>query len=81
MIKFGHQIFYMYIFNDTKIAFADRSTAQLEKAKWMFTAIQHPSLTNFGIGALNFTIKNNFPLVEDIVKNILCEQFCGGETR
>ena len=47
MIKFGHQIFYMSIFNDTKIAFADRSTAQLEKAKWMFTAIQHPSLTNF----------------------------------
>ena len=81
MIKFGHQIFYMSIFNDTKIAFADRSTAQLEKAKWMFTAIQYPSLTNFGIGALNFTIKNNFPLVKDIVKNTLFEQFCGGETR
>ena len=36
----------MSIFNDTKIAFAEKSTAQLEKAKWMFTAIKYPSLTN-----------------------------------
>ena len=71
----------MSIFNDTKIAFADKTTAQLEKAKWMFTAIQYPSLTSFGIGVLNFTVKNNFPFVEGIVKTTLFEQFCGGETR
>jgi proline dehydrogenase len=71
----------MSIFNDTKIAFAEKSTAQLEKAKWMFTAIKYPSLTNVGINVLNFTIKNNFPLVTDLVKNTLFEQFCGGETR
>lgn len=71
----------MSIFNDTKIAFADKTTAQLEKAKWMFTAIKHPHLTSFGINLLNFTVKNNFPLVETIVKNTLFEQFCGGVTR
>ena len=71
----------MSIFNDTKIAFAEKSTAQLEKAKWMFTAIKYPSLTNVGINVLNFTIKNNFPFVTDLVKNTLFEQFCGGETR
>ena len=71
----------MSIFNDTKIAFAEKSTAQLEKAKWMFTAIKYPSLTNVGINVLNFTIKNNFPLVTDLVKTTLFEQFCGGETR
>ncbi len=71
----------MSIFNDTKIAFAEKSTAQLEKAKWMFTAIKYPSLTNVGINVLNFTIKNNFPLVADLVKTTLFEQFCGGETR
>ncbi len=71
----------MSIYNDTKIAFADKTTAQLQKAKWMFTAIQYPSLTNFGINILNFTIKNNFPFVENIVKSTLFEQFCGGVTR
>jgi len=71
----------MSIFNDTKIAFADKTTSQLEKAKWMFTAIQYPSLTNVGINVLNFTIKNDFPFVEGIVKSTLFEQFCGGETR
>ena len=71
----------MEIFNNTEIAFADKSTAQLQKAKWMFTAIKYPSLTNFGIKFLNFAIKFNFPFVQTILKNTLFEQFCGGETR
>ena len=61
----------MSIFNNTQIAFAEKTSAQLEKAKWMFTAIQYPNLTNLGIGALNFTMKNNFPFVEGIVKSTL----------
>ncbi|WKS94598.1 proline dehydrogenase family protein [Riemerella columbina] len=71
----------MSIFDNTKIAFADKATAQLEKAKWMFTMIKYPALTNIGIKLLNFSIKHNFPLVETIVKNTLFQQFCGGETR
>ncbi len=71
----------MSIFNDTKIAFADKSDAQLRKAYWMFKMIEHPNITALGIKLLNFTIKNNFPLVTGIVKNTLFEQFCGGETR
>jgi proline dehydrogenase len=68
-------------FNDTEIAFVDKTTRQLEKAKLMFTAIQYPKITNLGISVLNFTIKNNFPFVTGIVRNTLFEQFCGGETR
>lgn len=68
----------MNIFNNTEVAFVDKSTKQLEKAKWMFTMIQHPKLTNLGIKLLNFTVNNNFPFVETIVKNTLFEQFCGG---
>ncbi|MGC4129576.1 MAG: proline dehydrogenase family protein [Bergeyella sp.] len=71
----------MSVFNDTKLAFADKSTRQLEKAKWMFRMIQYPWLTGTGIKALNFSIHNNFPFVTDIVKNTLFEQFCGGESR
>lgn len=68
-------------FNDTKIAFQDKSSAQLKKAYWMFKAIENPTLTNLGINVLNFTIKNEFPFVESVVKNTLFEQFAGGETR
>lgn len=71
----------MSIFNDTQIAFADKTTGQLNKAKLMFTAISYPRLTSMGISVLNFTVKNNFPLVTGIVRNTLFEQFCGGETR
>lgn len=70
----------MPLFDDTKIAFADKTDAQLKKAYWMFKMIESPSLTNIGISTLNFTIHNNFPFVTGIVKNTLFEQFCGGET-
>ena len=70
----------MSIFNNTQIAFADKTDSQLRKAFWMFKAIEQPIITNVGISALNFTVKNNFPFVTDIVKKTLFEQFCGGET-
>lgn len=71
----------MSIFNDTKIAFQDKTMEQLKKAKWMFKAIENPALTGVGIGLLNFSIRNNFPFVEGIVRKTLFEQFVGGETR
>lgn len=71
----------MSIFNDTKLAFADKTDAQLKKAYWMFKAIENPSLTKVGVSLLNFTVRNNFPFVDGIVKQTLFDQFCGGETR
>ena len=71
----------MPIFNDTKVAFADKTDAQLRKAYWMFKMIEQPALTNLGTSLLNFTVHNNFPFVNGIVKNTLFEQFVGGETR
>lgn len=71
----------MSIFNDTKLAFADKTDAQLKKAYWMFKAIEQPALTNIGVSVLNFTVHNDFPFVKGIVKKTLFEQFCGGETR
>lgn len=71
----------MSIFNDTKIAFQDKKTPELKKAYWMFKAIEHPTLTNIGIKFLNFSIRNNFPFVESVLKKTLFQQFVGGETR
>ena len=71
----------MSIFDNTQIAFADKSDSQLKKAYWMFKAIEQPLITNIGITSLNFAVKNNIPFVNTIVKKTLFEQFCGGETR
>lgn len=71
----------MSIFNDTQIAFADKSDAQLRKAFWMFKMIEHPHLTKFGSSILNFSVDKGLPFVNGIIKNTLFEQFVGGETR
>lgn len=71
----------MAIFNNTEIAFKDKKTSELKRAYWMFKMIENPWLTGLGIKALNFSIKNNFPFVEGIVKKTLFAQFVGGETR
>ena len=71
----------MSIFNNTALAFADKSDYQLKKAYWMFKLIEQPALTKIGTRILNFTVHNNFPLAGDLVKATLFEQFCGGETR
>lgn len=71
----------MSIFDDTRIAFQDKSTGDLKKAYWMFKAIAMPSLTNLGIGMMNFAVRNNLPFVDGILKDTLFRQFVGGETR
>lgn len=50
----------MPIFNDTKVAFADKSDAQLRKAYWMFKMIEQPALTSLGTSVLNFTGTQQF---------------------
>ena len=71
----------MNIFNNTQIAFADKSDSQLRKAFWMFKLIEQPALTSIGTSVLNFAVHHNFPFAGNVVKATLFEQFCGGETR
>lgn len=71
----------MSVFNNTKIAFADKSDAELRKAFWMFKLIEQPTLTKIGTSVLNFSVKNNIPFAGDVVKYTLFSQFCGGVTR
>ncbi len=56
----------MPIFNDTKVAFADKTDAQLRKAYWMFKMIEQPALTSLGTSVLNFTVHNNFPFITEL---------------
>lgn len=71
----------MSVFNNTKIAFADKSDAELRKAFWMFKLIEQPTLTKIGTSVLNFAVSNSIPFAGDLVKYTLFSQFCGGVTR
>ncbi len=71
----------MSIFNDTQLAFSLKSNFELKKAYLLFKSIQNPTLSNLGINFLQFSIKNNLPGVDFIIKNTMYTQFCGGETR
>ena len=71
----------MSIFENTEVAFADKSNAELQKAYWMFKMIEQPALTRLGSGMLNKAIEWKLPFAGEVVKNTLFAQFVGGETR
>jgi proline dehydrogenase len=67
-------------FDDTAIAFADKSDFELRKMYWLFSAMNSNFLVKTGTFALQITFKIRFPFVKNIVKNTIFEHFCGGET-
>ena len=66
-------------FQDTKIAFADKSDAELEKKYWLFKLMNSPFLTNIGTKSTAFALKIGLP-IKSLVKQTIFKQFCGGET-
>ena len=66
-------------FQDTKIAFADKTDAELEKKYWLFKLMNSPFLTNIGTKSTAFALKLGLP-IQGLVKNTIFKQFCGGET-
>ena len=67
------------IFNNTEVAFAVKSDAELEKAYWLFKLIKSESLVKLGTGATKFALKHHLP-VESIIKTTVFDHFCGGVT-
>ena len=69
----------MISFDDTRIAFADKTTAELKKAWWMFILVKNPGLVKVGSVLLNVANRIRFPL-RWALKTTVFEHFCGGET-
>ncbi len=65
------------IFNNTEVAFAIKSDAELEKAYWLFKMIKNESLVKLGTGVTKFALKHHLP-VEAIIKTTVFDHFCGG---
>lgn len=66
-------------FDDTQVAFAHKTDADLKKAYRLFQAFSNPFLVNKGPALANMAMSIGLP-IKPLIKSTLFHQFCGGET-
>lgn len=66
-------------FDNTEIAFRNKSNAELNQAYWLFKIIGNNFLTKIGPPITNFMLNIGFP-IKGAIKATIFKQFCGGET-
>ncbi len=69
----------MLSFNDTRIAFHDKSNYELKKALWLFRTVKNSALVNAGSSMLQVAMSLQLP-VNWALKPTVFSHFCGGET-
>jgi proline dehydrogenase len=65
--------------SDTAIAFADKSSADLWRATWLFRIIGNPTVSGIGQGFTKVALALRLP-IKGAIKSTIFKQFCGGET-
>ncbi|MEP6903353.1 MAG: proline dehydrogenase family protein [Actinomycetota bacterium] len=66
-------------FQDTAIAFADKTNSDLKEKYRLFRMMNSPALVSFGTRMTNFALACGLP-VKGLIKHTIFDQFCGGET-
>lgn len=66
-------------FEDTAIAFSYKSDAELRKANFIFTLVNHPIISTIAIGAVRIGLFLRLP-IKGIIRKTVFSHFCGGET-
>jgi len=64
---------------DTAVAFADKSNAELKKRYWLFRMMNSPSLNSFGTKMAELSLRFRLPF-KWAIKATVFKHFCGGET-
>lgn len=67
------------IFDDTETAFDLKSNDELNRALFLFSMINRPTLVKIGTYLTNISLKLHLP-VEGLIKKTIFSQFSGGET-
>lgn len=67
-------------FDDTAVAFAPKSDAELRKMYALFAAMNSNSLVKTGGGLMKAALKWSLPGTKFLIKKSIFSQFCGGET-
>lgn len=66
-------------FDDTEIAFRNKSNSALDAAYWLFKLISSNFLTKVGPPVTNFLLNIGLP-IKGLIKATIFKHFCGGET-
>lgn len=66
-------------FENTEIAFKNKSDKDLDRAYWLFKMVASSSLIKIGTPITNFSLNIGLP-IQGIIRNTIYKQFCGGET-
>ncbi|TKC62421.1 proline dehydrogenase [Pedobacter hiemivivus] len=66
-------------FDDTEIAFRNKSNNELNAAYWLFKLISSNFLTKVGPPITNFFLNIGLP-IKGVIKATIFKHFCGGET-
>lgn len=64
---------------DTEVAFADKSNAQLKNRYWLFRLMNSPFFTSLGTKGAELGLKFHLP-IKWAIKATIFKHFCGGET-
>ncbi|MDX2360425.1 MAG: proline dehydrogenase family protein [Crocinitomicaceae bacterium] len=67
----------MISFDNTEIAFKNKSSKDLKRAHWLFKMVASPRMVKFGKWATNIALKLRLP-INGIIKKTIFKQFCGG---
>jgi len=66
-------------FEDTAVAFAYKSDAELRKANFIFSMVNHPWVSSLATGFVEFAFKARLP-IEGVIRKTAFDHFCGGES-
>jgi proline dehydrogenase len=69
----------MLSFNDTKIAFADKTPQDLKRSYWLFKIVANNSIVTIGSSITNIALQLHLP-IKGLIKATIFKQFCGGES-
>lgn len=69
----------MISFENTEIAFSDKSDRELDRAHWLFRMVGSPVLVKLGKIGLNVALSLRLP-IKGIIRSTVFAHFCGGET-
>lgn len=66
-------------FDNTEIAFRNKSNKDLERAYWLFKMVASRTLIKIGTPVTNLSLNLGLP-IQGLIRNTIYKQFCGGET-
>lgn len=66
-------------FEDTAVAFDYKSDAELRKANFIFSLVNHPWISFLATGMVKVAFKAGLP-IEGIIRKTAFDHFCGGES-